>query len=107
MVTLCFTFSPIAARADYTILFVGIFPSLPSLKPCFPSIFTLEVEVQDRQGQTKKIKQPHVNPERCTGCGICEHVCPYKDRPAVHVSSANESRHPEKNQPILPEESPY
>jgi Pyruvate/2-oxoacid:ferredoxin oxidoreductase delta subunit len=43
---------------------------------------------------------PHVVPDRCTGCGICENVCPFKERPAVYVTSANESRHP-ANQPIL------
>ena len=38
----------------------------------------------------------------------CENVCPFKDRPAVRVSSANETRHPD-NQPILPgdDQSPY
>jgi len=47
------------------------------------------------------LKQPYVDPDLCTGCGICEAKCVFKDRPAVRVTSANESRHPD-NQPILP-----
>ena len=59
-------------------------------------------------GEKKTIKQPRVDPKHCIGCGICENVCPFKDQPAVRVSSANESRNPD-NQPILPgdDQSPY
>jgi polyferredoxin/formate hydrogenlyase subunit 6/NADH:ubiquinone oxidoreductase subunit I len=79
------------------------------------AIYCLEVEVTDRDGSRRTIKQPHVDPEKCTGCGFCEFVCPFKDRPAIRVTSANESRHPadptlrpEGNQPILPGEAdPY
>ena len=46
-------------------------------------------------GQKRTIKQPHVDPTLCIGCGICENVCPFKDRPAIRVTSANESRHPQ------------
>jgi formate hydrogenlyase subunit 6/NADH:ubiquinone oxidoreductase subunit I len=70
------------------------------------AIYVVEVELTDRTGGKRIVKQPHVDPEKCIGCGVCENVCPYKDRPAIRVSSANESRHPE-NQPILPEDSPY
>lgn len=76
------------------------------------AIYCLDVEITDRQGQKKTIKQPKVDPVKCIGCGICENVCPFKDRPGVRVTSANEDRHPAKdgkpgNQPILPEENPY
>jgi polyferredoxin len=64
------------------------------------AIYCLEVEIRDRNSEKKTIKQPHVDPEKCIGCGICEHVCPFKDRPAIRVTSANETRHPD-NQPIL------
>ncbi|OHB83453.1 MAG: hypothetical protein A2V98_05710 [Planctomycetes bacterium RBG_16_64_12] len=53
--------------------------------------------------------RPHVDPDLCIGCGICENVCPFKDLPAIRVASANEARNP-GNQPILPElpwDDPY
>lgn len=64
------------------------------------AIYFRPAEVTDRNGNILTIQQPRVDPALCTGCGICEHVCPFKDRPAIRVTSANESRHPE-NQPIL------
>ncbi len=73
------------------------------------AIYTVEVEVLGRDGQKKTVLQPRVDPQKCTGCGVCEHVCPYQDRPAVRVTSANESRHPD-NQPIpvvSDEDAPY
>jgi len=70
------------------------------------AIYFQEVEIVDRSGGKRTIKQPRVDPDKCIGCGVCENVCPYRDRPAIRVSSANESRHPD-NQPILPEDSPY
>jgi len=65
------------------------------------AIYFVEKEVPLRDGGTRVVKQPHVDPELCIGCGICESVCVFKDRPAVRVSSAGESRHT-GNQPILP-----
>jgi MauM/NapG family ferredoxin protein len=64
------------------------------------AIYCLEVEIQDRSGERKTIKRPYVDPQKCIGCGECEYVCPFKDRPAIRVTSANETRHPD-NQPIL------
>jgi len=73
------------------------------------AIYSIDVEIVDRSGQKLTIKQPHVDPEKCTGCGVCEYVCPFEDRPGIRVTSANESRHPADpgrrplgNQPILP-----
>ncbi|MCL4194564.1 MAG: 4Fe-4S binding protein, partial [Thermoguttaceae bacterium] len=65
------------------------------------AIYCLDVEVRDRNGETRVIKRPFVDPEKCTGCGVCESVCPFKDRPGIRVTSANETRNPD-NQPILP-----
>ena len=68
------------------------------------AIYAVEVEVTDRSGMKHRILQPHVDPAQCTGCGLCEQVCPFEDLPAIRVTSANESRHEGKNQPILPNE---
>jgi formate hydrogenlyase subunit 6/NADH:ubiquinone oxidoreductase subunit I len=65
------------------------------------AIYFVEVEIEDREGQRKTIRQPRVDPDLCIGCGVCESACPYMDRPAIRVSSANETRNPD-NQPILP-----
>lgn len=73
------------------------------------AIYFLPVEVTLRDGSTATVNRPHVDPDKCIGCGNCEHVCPFKDRPAIRVTSANETRHP-KNQPMLPgfnANSPY
>ena len=67
-----------------------------------------DAPVTNQVGEAVIVRQPYIVPERCTGCGICENVCPFKDQPAVRVTSANESRHP-ANQPILPvtDDTPY
>ncbi len=70
------------------------------------AIYFLEVEVSGRDGGKKTIRQPHVDPAKCIGCGMCEYMCPFKDRPGIYITSANESRHPE-NQPILSGDGPY
>jgi len=57
------------------------------------AIYFLPAEVRQRDGSIITLKQPHVDPDLCTGCCICEHVCVFKDRAAIRVTSANESRH--------------
>jgi NAD-dependent dihydropyrimidine dehydrogenase PreA subunit len=41
-----------------------------------------------------RLQQPFVDPERCIGCGICEHECPVQGKRAIRVTAENESRNP-------------
>jgi ferredoxin len=45
---------------------------------------TLAVEV--------RLQRPVVNPQRCIGCGVCEHECPVRGRRAIRVTAENETR---------------
>lgn len=65
------------------------------------AIYFVEKETTLRDGATRMLKEPRVDPDLCNGCGICETVCVFEDRAAIRVTSANETRHPD-NQPILP-----
>lgn len=38
------------------------------------------------------LQQPFVDPNRCIGCGVCEHECPVQGRRAIRVTAENESR---------------
>lgn len=66
------------------------------------AIVTDDVVVEDN-GREITLKRPRIVPDRCIGCGICEHECPVTDRRAVYVTSVGESRS-ERNQMIL---APY
>jgi ferredoxin len=68
------------------------------------AIWLKEADVPTRDGGTKTVRQPHVDPDLCIGCGICEKKCPVRDLPAIRVTSAGETRHPD-NQVTLA--SPY
>jgi ferredoxin len=39
-----------------------------------------------------RLQQPHVDPRRCIGCGVCEHECPVRGQRAIRVTADNESR---------------
>lgn len=64
------------------------------------AIWFKEIEILDRKGIKRMIKQPVIDPELCIGCGICEYKCPLKDQPAIRITSAGETRS-RKNQPFL------
>jgi polyferredoxin/Pyruvate/2-oxoacid:ferredoxin oxidoreductase delta subunit len=38
------------------------------------------------------LRRPFVSPEKCIGCGICEHECPVSGKRAIRVTAENESR---------------
>jgi ferredoxin-type protein NapF len=64
------------------------------------AIWFQEVQVMTPGGTLLTVKQPHINPELCTGCGICENKCPIADQRGVYVTSVGETRNP-KNQVLL------
>jgi len=39
-----------------------------------------------------RLQQPHIDPARCIGCGMCQHECPVSGLRAVRVTNENESR---------------
>lgn len=64
------------------------------------AIWFEEVAVLNLQGEKVTVKQPHVDPDLCIGCGICEAKCPVRGQAAIRVTSVGETRNPE-NQMLL------
>jgi polyferredoxin len=58
------------------------------------AIYLRPATVFDNAGNSKQVRQPYLDPERCVGCGACEFACPVRDRPAISVTSTGESRSP-------------
>lgn len=70
------------------------------------AIWFQEVDVVTPDGTLTRVKQPHVNPELCIGCGVCENKCPISDQRGVYVTSVGETRNP-ANQALLDSASGY
>ncbi|MBN2209808.1 MAG: 4Fe-4S binding protein, partial [Sedimentisphaerales bacterium] len=43
------------------------------------------------------VARPFVDPDRCIGCGLCEHECPVSGLRAIRVTAENESRSKERS----------
>jgi len=39
-----------------------------------------------------RLQRPMVDPDRCIGCGVCQHECPVSGLRAIRVTAENESR---------------
>ncbi|HLC15590.1 MAG TPA: 4Fe-4S dicluster domain-containing protein, partial [Thermodesulfovibrionia bacterium] len=67
------------------------------------AIWFKTVEIKDREGKIRQLKQPYIDTNLCVGCGICENKCPVRDLSAVRVTSIGETRS-HVNQMILKSE---
>ncbi|HDZ20289.1 hypothetical protein LCGC14_0205040 [marine sediment metagenome] len=44
-----------------------------------------------------RLQQPNIDPDKCIGCGVCEHECPVSGLRAIRVTAENESRSPKRS----------
>jgi ferredoxin len=58
------------------------------------AIWLVPVEITNRAGRRIALQRPSVEPELCTGCGLCENRCPVGEQAAIVVSTVGESRDP-------------
>jgi len=56
------------------------------------AIWVQEETVIKSDGTAITVQRPRVDVEMCTGCGICEYVCPVQNKPAVYVTNIGETR---------------
>jgi polyferredoxin/Pyruvate/2-oxoacid:ferredoxin oxidoreductase delta subunit len=70
--------------------------------PTSPKAIRLEEgRIVIRDGVEETLQLPYLDPELCTGCGLCENRCPVGEKAAIRVSSVGESRDP-RNRLIQP-----
>lgn len=62
--------------------------------PVSPKAIYKETVTVELDGKVVELHRPRVNPERCIGCGLCQHECPVNDLAAIRVTAAGESRAP-------------
>lgn len=74
------------AKATDCVVCVEWCPVIPK------AIYVEDANVVDAEGKTRMLKQPHVDLNRCVGCGACEYACPLQDQPGVYVAISRESR---------------
>ncbi|MFC1726189.1 4Fe-4S dicluster domain-containing protein [candidate division KSB1 bacterium] len=61
--------------------------------PTSPKAIWLEkAEVPLRDGKSLTVQKPHVDLEKCWGCGVCENVCPVQNKAGIYVTNIGESR---------------
>ena len=56
------------------------------------AIWTAEEQVTRSDGTPITLQRPRVDVDLCVGCGVCEHMCPVQDRPAVYITNIGETR---------------
>ena len=56
------------------------------------AILFRDAETWNYQGRKVRVRQVYIDPDRCTGCGICQHVCPRTDSPGIYITSGDEFR---------------
>lgn len=60
--------------------------------PAAPKAIVTVEETAIVDGKSINLLKPMVRPDRCTGCGACEYICPVNDKAAIRVTSVGESR---------------